>query len=91
MFYIITYDIPDDKRRTKLAKDLLDFGNRVQYSVFEAELDDTLFEKMLQRIDRVINPDEDSIRIYKLCKMCENNIQILGVGQRLHYEDIYII
>ncbi|GAH67947.1 unnamed protein product, partial [marine sediment metagenome] len=32
MFYIISYDIPDDKRRQEIAKILLNFGDRVQYS-----------------------------------------------------------
>src|SRR5262245_31991344 len=35
MFYLIAYDIPNDQRRTKVAKTLEDFGDRVQYSVFE--------------------------------------------------------
>ena len=39
MFYLVTYDITDDQRRTKVAKILEDFGDRVQYSVFEMILD----------------------------------------------------
>ena len=38
MFYVISYDIPDDRRRGQLAKVLKGFGTRVQYSVFEAHL-----------------------------------------------------
>jgi len=37
---VVSYDIVDDKRRTKLAKKLCDFGKRVQYSVFECDLDE---------------------------------------------------
>ena len=36
MFYVICYDIPDNRRRNQLAKELKGFGTRVQYSVFEA-------------------------------------------------------
>lgn len=44
MLYTISYDIPDDKRRLKIAKILLDYGPRVQYSVFEAQLDTAALE-----------------------------------------------
>ena len=44
MFYLVSYDIPDTKRRTKLAKTLEDFGDRVQYSVFECILDGVLLD-----------------------------------------------
>lgn len=38
MLYLISYDIAVDKRRTKIAKLLEGFGQRVQYSVFECDL-----------------------------------------------------
>jgi len=44
MLYVISYDIPDDERRLKVAKILLDFGRRVQYSVFEAHLAGALWK-----------------------------------------------
>lgn len=45
MFYLVSYDIPETRRRTKLAKILEDFGDRVQYSVFECILDEKLLGK----------------------------------------------
>ncbi|MFV9692093.1 MAG: CRISPR-associated endonuclease Cas2 [Desulfobacteria bacterium] len=66
MFYLVSYDIPDDKRRTKLAKIIKDFGDRVQYSVFECLLDKSLLDKMTDRIDKIIVEKEDSVRIYPL-------------------------
>ena len=71
MFYLVSYDIPDDKRRTKLAKTIKDFGDRVQYSVFECILDKNLLDKMADRIDKIIVEKEDSVRIYCLCANCE--------------------
>lgn len=38
--YIVTYDIAEDRRRAKVHKAMLDFGDPVQYSVFICELDD---------------------------------------------------
>ncbi len=51
MFCIVSYDLPDDGRRLKLSKILLDFGDRVQYSVFECILKDKkMLDKMKNRI-----------------------------------------
>ena len=46
MQYVISYDLADDGRRNRLASALLDFGARVQESVFVANLDDELAKDM---------------------------------------------
>jgi len=91
MRYLVSYDIPDDQRRNRLAKTLLDFGDRVQYSVFECLLDAPLYQKMVERVGRVIEEKADSVRIYAICAGCEKNIQILGQGEVSREEDIYIV
>ncbi len=91
MFYIISYDIPDDKHRQKIAKILLDFGNRVQYSVFETILTIELLEKMIARLKKVVCDEEDSIRIYRLCAECKKEIAVLGLGKVSEDKDVYIL
>jgi CRISPR-associated protein Cas2 len=91
MFYLVSYDIPDDKRRTKLAKTLKDFGDRVQYSVFECILDANLLERMKEKITGLIDESEDSVRIYDLCAGCEKNIVIIGQGMVSKEEEVYIL
>lgn len=78
MLYLVTYDIPDDRRRTRLAKVMLDFGNRVQYSVFECLLDNKLYENMVTVIERHIRDEEDSVRIYPLCANCRQQVVLMG-------------
>lgn len=80
MFYLISYDISDPKRLNKTAKMMLNYGIRVQYSVFECILRTSEIAELKQRLLTIINPLEDSIRIYGLCRHCECNIQILGTG-----------
>jgi CRISPR-associated protein Cas2 len=80
MLYTISYDIPDDKRRLKIAKILLDYGPRVQYSVFEAQLDATALDRLRSRIKAVVDIAEDSVRIYPHCVACEARIEIIGQG-----------
>lgn len=91
MYIIISYDIADDRRRTKTANILEDYGDRVQYSVFECIIDQKLLDKMTNRLQKVINIEEDSIRIYKMCNECYNKITILGKGEISKNEDVYII
>lgn len=45
MRFLVCYDIADDRRRDRMAKALLDYGARIQESVFLAELDDELAER----------------------------------------------
>ena len=80
MFYVISYDIPDDQRRNRLAKTLKGFGTRVQYSVFEAHLTRSQFEQMKQAVSSVIDPDKDAIRYYALCRTCAGQIEVPAVG-----------
>ena len=70
MFYLISYDIPDDRRRTKPAKAVKDFGDRVHYSVFECIFSGDLLDKMVARIEDIVEDGEDSVRIYALCANC---------------------
>lgn len=80
MFYVISYDIPDDRRRAHLAKVLKGFGTRVQYSVFEAQLTRSQFKQMKQAVNSVIDPDEDAIRYYALCRACVEKIEVPALG-----------
>ncbi len=91
MFYLVSYDISDDKRRLKLAKAIKDFGDRVQYSVFECILDENLFMKITNRITSIIDMEKDSVRIYRMCGSCEKHIKIIGQGDISRLKDVYII
>jgi CRISPR-associated protein Cas2 len=91
VFYLVSYDIPDDRRRTRLAKIIKDFGDRVQYSVFECNLDGNLLDAMIARIEKTIDQKEDSVRIYTICSSCERVIRIIGTGEVTKDKDVYIL
>lgn len=92
MFYVVTYDISDDRRRTKVAKILEDFGDRVQYSVFEMELARAeQLADLRQRLEAVIDPRVDGVRIYFLCQGCRAKIAILGQGEVYQDQEVYVI
>jgi CRISPR-associated protein Cas2 len=82
MFVTISYDVSEDKRRTKIHKILKSYGQWVQYSIFECELNDTQYAKLRSRLSKLIK-DEDSIRFYFLCACCQGKIERLGGTQPL--------
>ncbi len=92
--YVICYDIPDDKRRTKVAKCLDGYGDRIQFSVFEALLTHTLIEKLIGKLTDMIDEKEDSVRIYALCANCAGKVHKLGVtdpGPEIGEETVFIV
>jgi CRISPR-associated protein Cas2 len=91
MLILVSYDIVDDRRRTRLAHTLKDFGRRVQYSVFECSLEEAQVERMEAKIARLIEPAEDRVRIYRLCVACRARVVLLGQGELTTDPDFYLI
>lgn len=77
-FTIVSYDISDDRRRTQVYKALKDFGERVQFSVFECLLTEAQLLRMRKRIEALIDPGEDHVRFYFLCRSCVRRIVPIG-------------
>jgi CRISPR-associated protein Cas2 len=82
MLIVVSYDVPSDRRRTRLAHTLKDFGERVQYLVFECHLDERALQTLRERVTRLLDLQEDSVRIYRLCKECDRLLEVLGTAQR---------
>jgi CRISPR-associated protein Cas2 len=91
MLVIVSYDIQDDRVRTKLAKRLKDFGPRVQYSVFEADISTDELKKLTIVLKNVTLGEQDSIRLYRICKDCSRRIVIWGHGDVTRDKDYYIV
>ncbi len=75
--YLICYDIEDDKKRHKLAEMLLDYGDRLQLSVFEADLSENELKTVLDRAKTYVDKN-DSFRVYFLCMSCLDKVRTLG-------------
>jgi len=91
MFYVISYDIVDDKKRRKLAKYLESYGVRVQYSVFETELSDTQLSAMIRGISSRIDKSTDTVRIYAIPKDFRERIITIGENKGQFFDDDYMI
>lgn len=71
---IVSYDISDDKKRTKFSKYLEKFGHRIQYSVFEIDNSERILNNMRADIENRFMKQfgqEDSVYIFKLSASCE--------------------
>ena len=82
MLVLVTYDVntiePGGATRLRhVAKACRDFGQRVQYSVFEVDLDPAQWVALKARLERIIRPEFDSLRYY-----------YLGANGRRHVEHV---
>lgn len=64
MLVVVVYDIPDNRRRTKLATFLEGYGRRVQKSVFECFLSLAEMKRLHQKVKHRVKPEEDNVRFY---------------------------
>ena len=69
-FYVVTYDIGDDKRRNKVVKLLEGIGTRMNFSVFECMLTDIQYRNLCNQLTKIIIKREDWVNIYPLCTEC---------------------
>jgi CRISPR-associated protein Cas2 len=84
---VISYDIVDDRLRTRLAKLLIGFIDRVQKSVFEGPVDESRVEPLRSAIREVIDQEVDSVRIYRLCPRCQHAVEVIGTGVYVEREE----
>jgi len=83
MLYLISYDIEDNRQRTKVARILGSYGERVQFSVFECDLDAQELKDLLRALrTKITLKDTDSIRIYSLCEKDEKKTIFIGAKPR---------
>jgi len=78
MCYIIAYDIPSDRRRTKIHKVLSGFGTWTQYSLFECFLSKKELVLLKSKLAKHVKDTEDSIRFYPLCVVCLEKVETVG-------------
>ena len=76
--YVVAYDIPNDRRRTKVHKALCGFGEWTQYSLFECHLTDKQLVSLRGKLDKLLKPEEDSVRFYSMCAACVSKTETVG-------------
>ena len=91
MLVLVVYDIPDDKRRTKLATFLEGYGRRVQYSVFECFLSLSDMRKLRDQVKRWVKDSEDNVRFYWISEEAMSQVLTIGSQPPKEPPDTYVV
>lgn len=93
--YLVSYDIPSDRLRNKIAKTLEGYGKRVQYSVFECDLTEKRYKELYQKLLKLAqNVKDGDICFYYICQNCQRKKKVIGVPKspdKYAQEDVIVI
>ncbi len=96
MLILITYDVSTTsiggkKRLRRVSKKCLDYGQRVQNSVFECIIDSAQFKQLKYQLEDIIDKETDSLRFYNLGNNYKTKVDHIGVKESYDIEDTLII
>ena len=96
MMVIVSYDVSTvtangKKRLRKVAKECLNYGQRVQNSVFEVDVDYGTFLKLKDKLIKIIDEEEDSLRFYYLGNNWHRRVEHIGAKQTYDPEGVIIL
>lgn len=79
------------KEEKKISDELEAFGYRVNYSVFECELNQTKLRKLKEKIEELVDVKYDSVRFYHICENClPKSFELCNKGDIFEKEDFFI-
>ena len=84
MLVLITYDVNTEdaagrRRLRQIAKQCVNYGQRVQNSVFECLLDAAQSRVLQEKLCKIMDPERDSLRFYYLGNKYENKVEHFGI------------
>ncbi len=96
MMVLITYDVNTEdsagrKRLRQIAKQCVNYGQRVQNSVFECILDAAQCKQLQHKLCTLMDPEKDSLRFYYLGNQYRTKIEHFGVKEAYVAEGILMI
>lgn len=96
MIILITYDVNTQtesgkKRLRKIAKKCVNYGQRVQNSVFECSLNPSQYLSLKTELCDIMDKEKDSLRFYNLGKSTQNKIEHFGVKKGYEAEGFLVL
>jgi CRISPR-associated protein Cas2 len=96
MMILITYDVSTEtregrRRLRRVAKTCLNYGQRVQKSVFECQVNVMEMARLKDQLLNEINEAQDSLRIYRIIEPLEKNREEFGNSQAVDFENTLIV
>ncbi len=92
MNILVTYDVNTEttagrRRLHKVAQTCKNFGQRVQFSVFECRVDAAQYEDLRAKLVKILSPSSDSLRIYKLHGEREAFLECFGLDRHTNFDE----
>jgi CRISPR-associated protein Cas2 len=96
MLVLVSYDVAvttpgGQKRLRNVAKTCLNYGQRVQYSIFECFVDPAQWVKLKSQLERIIDIEKDSLRYYYLGSNWKNRVEHIGAKPVQNIDDPLIV
>ena len=88
---VSTVDAAGRKRLRKVAKECVNYGQRVQNSVFEVDVDYGTFLKLKDRLMKIIAEEQDSLRFYYLGNKWKRRVEQIGAKETYDPEGSLIL
>jgi len=93
---LVSYDVSTEtsegrRRLRRVAKVCLNFGQRVQKSVFECKVTQAQLEALKSQLLDEIDPEEDSLRFYRIVEPLSKNLMEFGRFKAVDFEDTLIV
>ena len=96
MLVLVTYDVNTEdasgrKRLRKVAKECVNYGQRVQNSVFECVLDAAQYRLVKHKLEQLIDAEKDSLRFYNLGNNYQTKIEHIGAKAGYQPEELLML
>jgi CRISPR-associated protein Cas2 len=96
MLILVSYDVSTEtaagrKRLRRVAKACQRYGQRVQKSVFECQVDLARYEELERELLNEIDAEEDSLRLYRLSEPLEKNVKEYGKFRAMDFEGPLVV
>ncbi len=96
MYVLVTYDIETTsasgaRRLRRVAQVCLNYGQRVQNSVFECDISEVQLVELTHQLEKLIDAKKDSVRIYKLPEKAKSKVIHMGIKEPINFRDPLIL
>jgi CRISPR-associated protein Cas2 len=96
MWIIVAYDVCTEtksgrRRLRRVAQVCKDYGQRVQKSVFECQVNEMKFEQLRRKLLKEIDKEEDNLRLYRLTEPRDDHVETYGQSRTIFFDDPLIV
>ncbi len=96
MWIVVAYDVSTDtkpgrRRLRRVAQVCTNYGQRVQKSVFECQVNEMKFEELRRKLLKEIKKEEDNLRLYRLTEPRDDHVETYGMIRTVFFDEEALI